>query len=257
MSKIRQPEILVRSSSIGFHGDYTWRERHSDWGQLLWASRGTIDVVVDRALWLVPARRALWLPPGTAHDVHMTGRGVLRLVFIARSRARGMGTAPRVLTLTPLLRELLRRVLVRDTLASDHPQDVRLLGVLLDELRDADGTPVDLPMPIDPRALRAAALVREHTEEPPDLDTIARYAGASGRTLERLFRAETGLPFGAWRQRARLMHAMTHLADGESVTRAGIAAGYASTSAFVQAFHRLTGKTPGQFTAPARTTRPT
>ncbi len=238
--------MLIRSSSIGFHGNYVWRERHSDWGQLIWASRGTIDVLVDRAVWLVPTRSALWLPPGTAHDVRMTGRGVLRLVFIARTRARTLSRTPQVHALAPLLRELLRRVILQDTLSAAQPRDVRLLGVLLDELRDAAGSPVDLPMPVDPRALSAAALIREHTAEPPTLDAIARHAGASSRTLERLFRAETGLSLGAWRQRARLMHAMTRLSDGDSVTRAGLAAGYASTSAFVHAFRRMTGRTPGQ-----------
>lgn len=248
MSKIRQSPV-VRVSAIGFHGEYTWRERHSDWGQLIWASRGTIDVMVERALWLVPTRTALWLPPGTANDVHMTGRGVLRLVFIDRRRARALGPTPRVRVLTPLLRELLRRVTAMDTLSAEVPRDMRLLGVLLDELRDAGGAPVDLPMPADARALRAATFFRERTSEPPALADTARHAGASVRTLERLFRAETGLSLGAWCRRARLMHAMTRLADGESVTRAGIAAGYASTSAFVHAFRRLTGRTPGQSTS--------
>lgn len=76
---------------------------------------------------------------------------------------------------------------------------------------------------------------------------ITRDAHASVRTLERLFRAETGLSLGAWRRRARVIHAMELLADGATVTTAGLATGYATTSAFVQAFRREVGVTPGSF----------
>jgi AraC-like DNA-binding protein len=62
-----------------------------------------------------------------------------------------------------------------------------------------------------------------------------------------LFRAETGLSFGAWRQRARLLSALQLLAENESVTQTAIAVGYASTSAFVAAFRRALGNTPGQY----------
>jgi len=250
MSHSRRSRDLVRTSSIGFHGEYLWRERYSDWGQLIWASRGAISVMVGQSLWLVPARSGLWLPPATTHDVRMIGRGVLRLVFIARARARALPKTPAVRALTPLLREILRRVLARDTLTTADPRDGRLLGVLVDELSEVSPAPFDLPMPTDPRAIRAAALVREHPAQPPDAITIARHAGASVRTLERVFRAETGLAFGAWRLRARLMHAMILLANGESVTRTGIAAGFAGTSAFVHAFRRTTGTTPGAYATP-------
>jgi AraC-like DNA-binding protein len=62
-----------------------------------------------------------------------------------------------------------------------------------------------------------------------------------------LFRSETGLSFGAWRQRARLIRALQLLADDVSVTQTAIAVGYESTSAFVAAFRRTIGTTPGRY----------
>ena len=102
-------------------------------------------------------------------------------------------------------------------------------------------------MPADARARRAAERMRAEPGEALDLGAVARHAGASVRTLERLFRAETGLSLGAWRQRARLVHAIVLLADGASVTQAGFAVGYAGTSAFVAAFRRAAGVTPGKY----------
>ena len=80
--------------------------------------------------------------------------------------------------------------------------------------------------------------------------TIAAWgseAGASARTLARLFAAETGLAFGQWRERSRMQSAMPHLAAGlpsESVARRF---GYATASSFTAAFHRLVGVTPRQY----------
>jgi methylphosphotriester-DNA--protein-cysteine methyltransferase len=45
----------------------------------------------------------------------------------------------------------------------------------------------------------------------------------------------------------RLLHAVAELQQGASVTEAGAAAGYASTSAFVQAFRSQLGETPHRF----------
>jgi AraC-like DNA-binding protein len=107
--------------------------------------------------------------------------------------------------------------------------------------------PIDLPMPRDARALRATKHVRDTLEAAHTLAGVAKQAGASGRTLERLFRAETGLSFGAWRHRARLLRALQLLADDVTVTQTAIAVGYESTSAFVAAFRRTIGTTPGRY----------
>lgn len=150
---------------------------------------------------------------------------------------------------TPLVRELLRRMCVLGVMHAHLEADCRLLAVLADELARASTGPMELPMPRDARARRAADAVRTAPAESHDVSRLARQASASVRTLERLFRSESGLSFGVWRHRARLLHAMTLLADGQSVTHTALAIGYDSTSAFVSAFRKATGVTPGRYAA--------
>jgi AraC-like DNA-binding protein len=69
--------------------------------------------------------------------------------------------------------------------------------------------------------------------------------GASPRTLRRLLLAETGLTFGQWRAQARVRAAVAHLAAGLPVSVVARRVGYQTPSAFVHAFRRLTGTTPG------------
>jgi len=74
--------------------------------------------------------------------------------------------------------------------------------------------------------------------------------GASRRTLERTFVAETGLTIGAWRQRQRLLRALELLAQGEPVTTVALTVGYRTPSAFTAMFHEQLGTTPTRYFRP-------
>ena len=74
-------------------------------------------------------------------------------------------------------------------------------------------------------------------------------AGASARTLSRLFVKETDMTFGAWRQQARLLKALEMLAGGHGVTVAALELGYQSPSAFIAMFRRALGVSPGRYFA--------
>ena len=150
----------------------------------------------------------------------------------------------------PLLRELLRRSLQLGTLGEKIASEARVLALLIDEIVVVPVAPIELPMPVHAGARRAAEFVRAEPARAGDMKQVAKHASASVRTIERLFSTETGLSFGSWRQRARLLHAMSLLADGTSVTQVALTVGYPSTSAFVSTFRRAAGVTPGKYVRP-------
>lgn len=89
--------------------------------------------------------------------------------------------------------------------------------------------------------------MRSDPGERRDLQDLAVESGASLRTLQRCFSEETGFSIEAWRQKARLIHAAAALASGASVTAAAFDCGYDSASAFIAAFRKQFGVTPGKF----------
>jgi AraC-like DNA-binding protein len=151
----------------------------------------------------------------------------------------------------PLLRELVLHVVARSRLNALDPQDARLIGVVVDRIAAAQPLALSLPNPRDRRARAAAERLRAEPSAAFDLEALAAASGASPRTLQRLFKAETGLRLTEWRQKLRLLEAASQLSAGASVTEAGFAAGYASTSAFVNAFRRRLGCTPLRYRAGA------
>ncbi len=67
------------------------------------------------------------------------------------------------------------------------------------------------------------------------------------RTLSRRFLAETGMTFRQWQRQARLLAALVRLAQREPVTSVALDLGYDSPSAFIYAFRRALGTTPGRY----------
>ena len=116
----------------------------------------------------------------------------------------------------------------------------------LDEIARATSLPLGLPMPRDPRLCRVVAVLADRPNDASDLDALALLAGASPRTLARLFRAETGLSFRQWRQQARMTEALRALTAGATPARAAAVAGYNSLPAFGVAFRTLFGSTPAE-----------
>lgn len=235
--------------SVAWAVPFTWRHRSSEWGQILFASRGMLTVYTEAGLWVVPAHQGVWVPADVRHNVEVAGGVSLRCLYLSAALGlrRRLPDSCRVIEISPLLREVLRRALRLKTLDRRIAEQRHLLEVLLDELTVVPVIPLDLPMPRDARGARAAMLIRSEPAAPLTLAEVARTAAASPRTLERLFRSETGLPFGVWRQRARLLRALQLLAEGDTVASVAGAVGYESASAFVAAFRRALGTTPGRY----------
>lgn len=239
----------IRSLAMTFQDGYSTDTHAHPWGQLVHARSGVIHVEVERLVWFVPPTRAIWIPPGALHRIGVKGEVALRTLYIAPQRAGAITRSVEAIEVSPLLSELILHVLARQMLDPSKPEDSRLAAVLVDLIAAAPRTDLALPLPRDERALRLAQRLRDDPSDQSDLDRIAADAGASLRTLQRCFSDETGFTIDAWRQKARLVHAAALLAGGSAVTHAALASGYDSTSAFIAAFKRQFGVTPGRFCA--------
>ena len=237
----------LRSVGLTFGDGHVLHEHDHPWGQLIFASAGTMRVRADEAWWLVPPGRALWAPPGTRHEIEARGTLAMRTVYVPPERSAGIGGRCRAIEVGPLLRELILAIVARGLVRDEGGADPHLAGLFLAELASAPAIALRVPMPRDPRLLRIAEQLGADPCGEAGLDALARKAGASQRTVQRLFRSETGMRFVEWRQRLRLVHAVARLTAGASVTAAGAEAGYASTSAFIAAFRQLIGTTPRRY----------
>jgi len=220
--------------------------RH-DSAQLIHAAQGVMTVETEDGVWVVPPERAVWVPAFTDHSIRMTGHVELRTIYLeARLRPIADDTCC-VVQVSPLLHaSIMRAIDFPQPYAPDGPE-ARIVEVILDEMREAKVAPLHLPMPRDARASRVAEAFRIDSGDRRPAREWARIAGASERTLERIFRDEVGLTFGKWQQQARLLRALEILASGESVTSVALEVGFATPSAFIAMFKKAMGTTPTRY----------
>lgn len=238
--------VAIRCLAATYYGGFHIRSHRHRLGQLIYAGSGVMRVRAGGMLWIVPPARAVWVPAGTEHEIHGLGDFAMRTLYFPTELVAGLRDECYALDVAPLLRELVLELVERCPIDLANDPAMRIAAVAIDRIAEARALPLQLPLPNDARALRLAEALRDEPSSPASLGELARLAGASPRTIQRLFLAETGLPFSQWRQRLRLLHGATVLGAGKSVTDAGLEAGYSGTSAFITAFRRHFGFTPSR-----------
>jgi AraC-like DNA-binding protein len=218
-------------------------------GQILLVQSGALSCEVEGGLWIVPPRSAVWIPGGALHSIRATGALDGYNAFIDPAVGTLLPRACCAVSVTPLLRELLRRAAQLPYFYEEDGANPRLVAVLLDELAAAQVEDLHLPMPSE---LRLRKVVGEMIASPADRGSLkiwSQRAGMSERTLERLISRQTGMSFGRWRQQLGVVLAVKWLAGGASIQQVAGDLGYESVPSFVTMFRKALGTSPGRYMA--------
>lgn len=215
--------------------------------QFLYASSGVMTVTTHFGIWVVPPHRAVWIPAFTSHQINVSGPLSMRTLYIDPFFFSGPSESCCVINVSPLLKALILHVVGLPSLYPLGGAEERLLLVLLDQIKDMSIAPMKLPIPVDGRLRKLYRHLIDHPGDNRTLDDWGRMVGATGRTLARHFRLETGMSFVQWRQQIRILEALKRLGRKEPVTTIALELGYDSPSAFISMFKKALGKTPGQY----------
>lgn len=230
--------------------------RHA-WAQVAYSAAGVLRVTAERHTYLVPPSRAVWIPPGVEHVVTVVEDAELRTLYLLQPAGAGPASLAggagdgwercRVLEVSPLLRELTEQL-------HDAPGGARercIAALLQDELARARAVPLGVGLPADSRLRALCEAVLDDPARHATLDGWAREAGASVRTVARLFRQELGTTFAEWRQQVLLAKALAMAARKRPMSHIAAELGYASPSAFSAMVRRSVGLPPSRFFAAA------
>ncbi|MDQ0394824.1 AraC family transcriptional regulator [Labrys monachus] len=220
-----------------------------DEAQLIFAASGTMQVYTKSGRWLVPPQLAVWVPSGVPHWTDVLSDAELWMIYWDPSASQEWAPSDSLnrafaLKVTPLLRELIFAAFGTNATPERTELVVRLI---LHELTETPDAPTFVPLPASAIGRRVADLVFADPRSQLDIGELASRAATSVRTISRLFPAETGLTFKAWRQRARIVLAIDQLSAGNAISQVAVHAGFASTAAFCFAFRQVTNMTPTAF----------
>ena len=241
-----EPYFAIRTAT-GSSVDGTEIAAHSHpWGQLIYAISGVLTVWTSEGSWVAPSGWAIWAPPGVRHSIRFSGAADLRTLYIDPALS-GLPTRSVVITVSPLLRELVVRAVNIGMLDRRDALHLAMTTVILSEIRERATASLELPQPTDARLIRVAQAILASPAERQPQRALARQFGLGIRALERGFVKETGLALGQWRRQARFLHAIRRLGAGIPVKAAALDAGYHSASAFIAAFRGAFHTTPARY----------
>src|ERR1700748_1994140 len=220
----------------GTRFDWHTHEAH----RLAWATSGVLSVRTAEAAWVLPTTRALWIPARLPHETASDGgRATMRSAHI-RAGLVPLSWAetgrPTPVAASPLMAELIGYLGEPDLDASRRWHAEALLAGLLTPVAV---TTIQVRLPDAVTARRVAEALRANPADRRTLREWGREVGASERTLARAFAAEAGVPFGRWRR------PLPRRPGGGRSSGVPGRVGYDTPSAFVAAFRRETGQTPG------------
>lgn len=236
--------VVAQEARLG--GQLNWNMHRHDRGQMIFVVSERADVDTRAQHWTLGRGQAIWLPGGIEHSVSSPLPPHFRSLYVRPDLARRLGDRPVLLRVSPFLTELGRRLTGLFNGEGAPESYPHLVALLLAEVGGTSPAP-ELPMPQDRRLQRICDVL---DRDPADRRTLAEWAvtiGASCRTLERLFRVETGMGFAEWRQICRIRAALPLLAERVPVQRVAWQVGYDSPSAFAAAFRKVTGVSPTGF----------
>ncbi|KEZ03705.1 hypothetical protein GQ57_23030 [Burkholderia sp. MSh2] len=217
--------------------------------QLVYATSGIVRVVTPLGLWMLTPGNALLIGSQVEHALHMVGQVAMRTLYIDPDVLAPQEQECRAIPVGDLLRALILGLF--DARADDAEENRAelIVPLILRLLQDAKHEPSAARLPL-PAHARLRQICDNLIAEPASADTLERWAeriGASSRTVARLFRQETSMSFGKWREQLRLAEAMSRLSIGVPVAQVAEELGYADVRTFTVMFKRAFGSTPQQF----------
>lgn len=216
-------------------------------GRLIHAVDGTIAVICANQSWLLPPHRALWLPPGTVHEMAMRSAARMRSLDFAPRLGALLPREPFAISVSPLLRALIHRAVDIGTGYGEDRHHLALLKAIPREILLSKRSNITIPFTSDRRLVKVCRSLLAGQDLKQPLDHWADSAGASRRTLERLFITETGMTFVQWRQQALMQLAIGKLVGGASISQVCLDLDIQSTSAFHRMFRQVFETTPARY----------
>src|ERR1700730_802369 len=72
----------IRSFAVDHSHAHIIDSHSHDWHQLIYASRGVMTVNTPTGSWVVPSRRAVWVPAGIEHEIEMSAWVSMRTLYL-------------------------------------------------------------------------------------------------------------------------------------------------------------------------------
>ena len=248
-------ELAAIAETVWVEGSHRIVAHSHDRAQLIHSLVGHLVVEVEEQAFLLTPETALWIPANVEHAVFAQDSVHYCSVFISAKITNGVSGAPLHSESSQVHRVYMRPLLQQLAISAAEfsqsneltVQQNRLLEVLVDQVLNIKPCDLVLSLPRDRRLMEIIPALISEPSLADDLSSLAIKANISARTVERIFKKETGYSYKQWQQRLILLRAIAMLKSGTAIKRIALELGYQTSSAFIAMFKRIMKLTPSQY----------
>lgn len=215
--------------------------------QLIYATSGVMNVVVNNQIWVVNPLQGLWIPGHTEHQVTFQKDVNLYSVYVDPSFMDGLPKVSFSFDISVFLKQLVFKIISFGTDGNITSPKRRIIDVFLDELALIESSATFLPTTNHERLQKVVQLLLNDVASKNTIEYYADISFMSSKTLSRLFIKELGMNFSDWRTRLKLLEAIKRLGEKQSIKEIALDLGYETASAFIFMFKKHLGTTPANY----------
>lgn len=245
---LKHIEQYMEVNDFFYQKDEIVAPHSSLWGDFNFSLNGILEYEIEGKRYLSPPNYGLWLPPKTAHASIALDEQITHYVCIRVHPylCGHFSACTKTLSIRPFLRHLVHEILGQKQQDITTPHYQHLLQVLFDQLKTAPAYEHYLPQTnhvlLQPLLQQLASPALFHKS----LQQLLRDSSISERHLLRLSQQELQLSLSEWRNRAKILYAITQIRQGKTVKKLAYELGYQHSSSFIEFFKRYTEQTPAQ-----------
>ena len=240
---------------------YVWYEddwKHEDEfhshqrAQLAYVAEGYQHLFVDDEVFLLPQNHAVWIPPNKLHKTKTTLESIrlMTIFFELEDDKEDFYNEVRIFSVPTVLKEMLFYASKWSKQEEEKFEEQLFLKAILYEMPSfwTSSMKLGLTVPKDDRLYAVCVFLQENFSSTILFEELAQNYSMSLRTMERLFKKETGLTASKYLQLIRIIRSIEFLGE-QKITIAEVAykVGYKSLQAFSNSFYQLLQVRPNEF----------
>jgi len=220
-------------------------------GQLVYVDSGFQYLTIEEKTYLLPQNHAAWIPSKALHKTNTHSDKIkLMILFFDVSSEESFYNNVQIFSVPPLLKEMIRYAEKWSLQEKENSNESVFLHAMLNELPQLveQSLHLHITLPEDLRLKKAIDYLHSHYTDKLKLDTLSEISSVSLRTLERIFKKETGLTINKYQQILRIIKSLELLSENElTVSEIAFKVGYKSLQAFTNSFYTIMKKRPTYF----------
>lgn len=236
---------------------YIWYEenwQHDDYehlhqrAQLTFVKEGYQYFNIDDKIYLIPQNHVIWIPSLQKHKITSEAETVKLMVSLFKQIPEDDFYRKVHVFLAPsVLKEMLLYASKWNKLTDENHEQEVFMNALLTSLPNFcdENSALQIPIPSDKRLLEVCEFINESYHENHSIEELAETANLSTRSLQRIFKQETGISVKKYIQLIKILKSV-ELIDSNQFTLSEIAykVGYKSLSAFTSSYSAVMNVKP-------------